>query len=127
MGFEKISLLRNATDRRAPAWGFISPLNWTELGLKNWGEPLRWHNFFGHSFRFCKSVLASSSRRRVWGKGTHLSPRPQQPFRNLFLVLFVHKNLDRCASIFGRTFGLALEFFWGSIAQRRVQALPIVI
>jgi hypothetical protein len=34
MGFEKISLLRIATDRRAPAWGFISPLNWTELGLK---------------------------------------------------------------------------------------------
>jgi hypothetical protein len=23
-----------ATDRRAPAWGVISPLNWTELELK---------------------------------------------------------------------------------------------
>src|SRR5260370_42043449 len=35
-----------------------------------WGEPLRWHSFFGHSFRFRKSVLASPSRRRGLGKGT---------------------------------------------------------
>jgi hypothetical protein len=63
----------------------------------------------------------------VWGRGRHLSPRPQQPFRNLFVVLFVHKNLDRCASIFGLAFGFLLEFFRGAIAQRRVQPLPIVI
>ncbi len=36
----------------------------TLIGPNFWGEPLRWHNFFGPSFRFCKSVLASSSRRR---------------------------------------------------------------
>ena len=24
-----------------------------------WGEPLSWHSFFGHSFRFRKSVLAT--------------------------------------------------------------------
>ena len=28
--------------------------------LDTWGEPLPWHKFLGHSFRFCKSVLASS-------------------------------------------------------------------
>src|SRR5258708_39839301 len=56
---------------------FISPLNWTEVGLKPWGEPLRWHSFFGHSFRFRKSVLASPSRRRGLGKGTAFeSPSP---------------------------------------------------
>src|SRR6516162_6883497 len=63
----------------------------------------------------------------VWGRGRHLSPRPQQPFRNLFVVVVVHKNLDRCASIFGLAFGLALEFFRRAIGQRRMQALPIVI
>jgi len=31
---------------------------------------LSWHSFFGHSLRFCKSVLASPSRRRGLGKGT---------------------------------------------------------
>ena len=36
----------------------------------NWGEPLRWHKLFGHSFRFPKGVLASPSRRRGLGKGT---------------------------------------------------------
>src|SRR6266446_3354544 len=42
-----------------------------------WGEPLRWHSFFGHSFRFRKSVLASPSRRRGLGKGTAFeSPSP---------------------------------------------------
>src|SRR6266567_1347885 len=33
-------------------------------------EPLSWHSFFGHSFRFHKRVLASPSRRRGLGKGT---------------------------------------------------------
>lgn len=53
-----------------------------------WGEPPRWHNFFVHSFRFGKSVLASSSRRRGLGKGTAIESHspvtllPQaQPFR----------------------------------------------
>src|SRR6266478_4054297 len=42
-----------------------------------WGEPLGWHSFFGHSFRFRKSVLASPSRRRGLGKGTAFeSPSP---------------------------------------------------
>jgi len=35
-----------------------------------WGDPLRWHKLFGHSFRFPKGVLASPSRRRDLGKGT---------------------------------------------------------
>jgi hypothetical protein len=26
------------------------------LGLIVWGEPLRWHSFFGHSFRIWKPV-----------------------------------------------------------------------
>ena len=56
-----------------------------------------------------------------------MSPFPQRPFRNLFVVVVVHKNLDRCASIFGLAFGLALEFFRGAIGQRRMQALPIVV
>src|SRR6266704_3355393 len=51
------------------------------IGLKSdptiWGEPLGWHSFFGHSFRFRKSVLASPSRRMGLGKGTAFeSPSP---------------------------------------------------
>src|SRR6267154_545248 len=49
---------------------FISPLNWTEVGLNGWGEPLRWHKLSGHSFRFHRRILASPSRRRGLGKGT---------------------------------------------------------
>jgi hypothetical protein len=56
---------------------YSHPLNWTEVGPTGWGEPLRWHKFLGHSFRFCKSALASSSRRRGLGKGTAFeSPSP---------------------------------------------------
>jgi hypothetical protein len=48
-----------------------------KLDPNSWGEPLRWHNFFGHSFRFRRSVLASPSRRRGLGKGTAFeSPSP---------------------------------------------------
>src|SRR5260370_42234787 len=43
-----------------------------KLDPHRWGEPLRWHSFFGHSFRFHNSVLASPSRRRGLGKGTAL-------------------------------------------------------
>ncbi len=52
--------------------GFVqySALNGPKSDPAFWGEPLRWHNFFGHSFRFRKGVLASPSRRRGLGKGT---------------------------------------------------------
>src|SRR6266481_9826200 len=43
-----------------------------------WGEPLRWHNFLGHSFRFRKSVLASPSRIRGLGKGATSPPSPEK-------------------------------------------------
>src|SRR5216684_8469776 len=50
---------------------------WTSVGRQLWGEPLSWHSFFGHSFRFRDSVLASPSRRRGLGKGTAFeSPSP---------------------------------------------------
>jgi hypothetical protein len=92
-----------------------------------WGEPLSWHSFFGHSFRFHKSVLASPSRRRGLGKGTAFeSPFPSSPLE-FFLLFFVLKKLHRRTSRFGQGFGPLLEFFRGSIAQRRVQRLPIVI
>jgi hypothetical protein len=81
-----------------------------KLFPKLWGEPLRWHNFLGHSLRFCMSVfLHVVAGEGVWGRGRHLNPCPQQPFRNLFVVHFVHKNLDRCASIFGLAFGLGVN------------------
>jgi len=52
----------------------------TADGPRLWGEPLSWHSFFGHSFRFHKSVLASPSRRRGLGKGTAFeSPSPVVP------------------------------------------------
>ena len=48
-----------------------------KLDPSSWGEPLRWHKLFGHSFRVHKSVLASPSRRRGLGKGTAFeSPSP---------------------------------------------------
>ena len=31
----------------------------TQVGPKFWGDPLEWHSFFGHSFRFRNSVFAS--------------------------------------------------------------------
>src|SRR5262245_28935440 len=52
---------------------FLCPIVWfwsifsgfcSQVVAKYWGEPVRWHNFFGRSLRFYKSVLASSSRRR---------------------------------------------------------------
>src|SRR6266702_7274144 len=42
------------------------------IGPRFWGEPLRWHNFLGHSFRFRKSVLASPSRKKRIGRRTAL-------------------------------------------------------
>src|SRR5207245_67622 len=42
-----------------------------------WGEPLRWHNFFGPSFRFCKSVLASPSELLPPPKGPDPSERQE--------------------------------------------------
>src|SRR5271165_4246132 len=83
-------------------------------------NPLRWHSFFGHSFRFRNRVLASPNRRRGLGKGTASESLPQQSFRNLFVVLFVLKKLHRRASRFDLTFSFSLELFRGSIAQRRV-------
>ena len=41
-----------------------------------WGEPLEWHSFFGHSFRFRNSVFASSSRIKGLGKGATSPPSP---------------------------------------------------
>ena len=46
-------------------------------------------------------------------KRTAFESSSQKPFRNFFGVLFVHKSLDGCASIFGLAFGLAPEFFRG--------------
>src|SRR6516165_7963917 len=60
-------LLVSLTSQTRPLY---SALNWTEVGRKIWGEPLGWHKFFGHSFRFHKGILVSPSRRRGLGKGT---------------------------------------------------------
>src|SRR6516164_3904482 len=67
-------LLVSLTSQTRPLY---SALNWTEVGRKIWGEPLGWHKFFGHSFRFHKGILVSPSRRRGLGKGTAFeSPSP---------------------------------------------------
>jgi hypothetical protein len=42
-----------------------------------WGEPLRWHKLFGHSFRFPKAFLHLLAGEGVWGRGRHLSSFPQ--------------------------------------------------
>src|SRR6266567_6633926 len=56
-------------------------------------EPLRWHSFFGHSFRFRKSVLASPSRRRGLGKGTAFeSPSPAVLIELFLLFSLFSKN-----------------------------------
>ena len=83
-------------------------------------------NYLDTVSAFIEGFLHLLAGEGVWGRGRHLSPRPQQPLRKLFVVLFVHKNLDRRASIFGLAFGLALEFFRRAIGQRRMQALLIV-
>jgi len=53
--------------------GVIGP----KLDPTFWGEPLGWHNFFGHSFRFLKAFLHLLAGEGVWGRGRHLSPFPQ--------------------------------------------------
>jgi hypothetical protein len=73
------------------------------------------------------SIAEIEAGEGVWRRGRHLSLLPQQSFRNLFVALFVLKKLHRRASRFGLAFSLSLEHFRGSIAQRRVQPLPIVI
>ena len=43
---------------------FISPLNWTEVVLNLWGEPLSWHSFFGHSFRDYRDIFVTEPPKR---------------------------------------------------------------
>jgi hypothetical protein len=67
-----------------------------------WGEPLRWHSFFGHSFRFHKSVLASPSRRRGLEKGTAFeSPSPAVLYKSFGVNPYSETNslgtLAKCA------------------------------
>ena len=46
------------------------------LGIEPWGEPLSWHSFFGHSFRFRDSVLASRTK---WLGRRDLNSGPPAP------------------------------------------------
>ena len=62
--------------------------------VNGWGEPFRWHKLFGHSFRFLKSVLASSSRVRGLGKGAMSPPFPRIAVDSLTCSLLVLN--DRC-------------------------------
>jgi aspartate/methionine/tyrosine aminotransferase len=56
-------------------------------------NPFRGTNFWRTASVFVRVFLHLLAGEGVWGRGRHLSPRPQQPFRNLFVVLFVHKRL----------------------------------
>ena len=60
----QLPLRRDRAKKRPLDQGF-----WTQIGLKFWSEPLRWHNFLGHSFRFRNSALASPSGERERGTG----------------------------------------------------------
>ena len=76
------------------------PRFWTEDGPKAWGEPLRWHKFFGHSFplsRFHEGVLVSPSRRRGLGKGTALDA--SVPPTSVELANYVGDVCERIAII----------------------------
>src|SRR6516225_4968720 len=53
-----------------------------------WGEPTGWHKFFGHSSAFIKAFSYLPAGKGV-GRGRLLSLRPQQPFRNFFVILVV--------------------------------------
>src|SRR5215472_15096697 len=106
---------------------FILPSIGRKLDGKFEVNPFGGTNFEGTASAFVRVLLHLLAGEGVWGRGRHLSPRPQQPLRNLFLVLFVHKSLNRCASIVGLAFGLALKFFRRSITKCGMQALPIVI
>src|SRR5260370_17215228 len=80
-----------------------------------------------HLAAFIQPCLYLLAGEGVWGRGRHLSPLPQQPFRNLFVVLFVLKKLHCCASSFDLALRLLLEFFRGPIAQPGAHPLPFVI
>src|SRR5258706_14853670 len=88
-------------------------------------NPLDGTNYLDTASAFIRAFLHLLAGEGVWGRGRHLSPLPQQSFRILFVVLFVLKKHHLRASRFALAFGLLLEFFRGSIAQRRVQPLPI--
>jgi hypothetical protein len=56
-------------------------------------ESFGWHIFLDTVSAFIKASSYLLAGEGVWGKRRRLSPRPQQlPCRNLFVVLFVHKN-----------------------------------
>src|SRR5216684_4433008 len=67
--------------------------------------------FLDTASAFVRAFLHLLAGEGVWGRGRHLSPRPQQSFRILFVVLFVLKKHHRRTSRFGLGFGLLLEFF----------------
>src|SRR5260370_38622126 len=80
------AVAQDAAKKTEPPKAALSPTQsvleqWNDIGRKliamAWGEPLSWHSFFGHSFRFRDIVLASPSGRRGLGKGTAFeSPSP---------------------------------------------------
>src|SRR6516225_11404708 len=118
-------LLVSLTSQRATYFALKLDGSWTEIFGVN---PYDGTNSLDSVSAFIKPFSYLLAGEGVWGRGRHLSPRPQQPFRNLFVILVVLKKHDRCASRFGFAFSLLLEFFRRSIAQSGVQPpLPIVI
>src|SRR5215469_442509 len=100
----------------SPKPGILDP-SWTPVRGVN---PYDGTNSLDTVSAFIKAFSYLLAGEGVWGRGRHLSPRPQQPFRNLFVILVVLKKHHRCASRFGLALGLLLKFFRGPIAQGRV-------
>src|SRR6266478_8480037 len=86
----RLPLWESEPEKDASRQGF-----WTQVGPNFWGEPLGWHKFFGHSFRFHKGVLVSPSRRRGLGKGTAFeSPSPVALSKSFWHSRYSQKTLS---------------------------------
>jgi hypothetical protein len=87
-----------------------------------WMAQIIWTQFPLH-----RRILASPSRKRGLGKRTVFESLSPVVLSKSSPGSLCSQKTHRCASRFGLAFSLSLEFFRGSIAQRRVQPLPIVI
>jgi len=68
-------------------------IQWALIGHTLWGDPLRCHKNFGHSFRFYSDPFVSPSKGWGLGKGTAIeSPSPGSSLESLSSFTWFSKN-----------------------------------
>jgi hypothetical protein len=110
-----VLLLVSLTEERAIYLALELDRSWTEMtGVNPYGGTISLDTVSA----FIKAFSYLRAEEGAWGRGRHLSPLPQQSFRNLLVVLIVLKKLHRRASRFSLAFSLSLDWPSGEgIAQ----------